>query len=155
MSFTILKLVLGILTLIFVATFIHARVNKTESNEMRLIIQSRSTGSLTVELDAFSGRANPAWKLTRDEENRLAEMVANLPARKKAAELPSGLGYRGIIIRDSKDFNEIVVSIGVVQADRYQWSDADRKVELFLLNTSRPHIESGIYEMIVSQIRSQ
>jgi hypothetical protein len=121
---------------------------------MRLTIQRRSTGNLKIELDAFSGRPNPTWKLNTDEETRLEQMAMNLPTREDATELATGLGYRGIIIRGCKYFDEIIVSMGVVQAGDYQWSDIDKKVELFLLNTSKPHIESGVYEMIISQIRA-
>jgi len=51
---------------------------------------------LTVQviLDIFSGRPNPSWTLSADEERELALRLRGLPPGPAPAEA-SGLGYRG------------------------------------------------------------
>jgi len=52
---------------------------------------------MTVELDVYSGRPNPAWKLTPAESAALAEILKDLPASQTAGA-EGGLGYRGFVL---------------------------------------------------------
>lgn len=52
---------------------------------------------MTVEMDIYSGRPNPAWTLSHEESAALAEMLTDLPASQAPAGEP-GLGYRGFLL---------------------------------------------------------
>lgn len=58
------------------------------------------SADVAVELDAFSGRPNPAWTLSPAEAGELAVRLRALP-RAGASRLPEPvLGYRGFRIRN-------------------------------------------------------
>lgn len=52
---------------------------------------------MEVELDIWSGRPNPTWTLTPEEEAELAKLLQGLKGIEKTAE-PPGLGYRGFVL---------------------------------------------------------
>jgi hypothetical protein len=58
-----------------------------------------------VTLDIYSGRPNPTWQLTEQQEDELAEKLSS--ARTLTAQRPSGvfggLGYRGFLVTRSAD----------------------------------------------------
>lgn len=57
---------------------------------------------LEVELDIFSGRANPRWMLTKKEEQELVDRIAAAPDQVAPASEGTallGLGYRGLVVR--------------------------------------------------------
>jgi hypothetical protein len=54
--------------------------------------------TVDVELDVFSGRTNPRWKLTEKEATELASRLHELPEAGKAASF--GLGYRGFVVHN-------------------------------------------------------
>ena len=61
--------------------------------------------STIVTLDIFSGRPNPVWQLTEQQDSELAEKLTS--ARTLTTQRPSGvfggLGYRGFVISRSVD----------------------------------------------------
>jgi hypothetical protein len=72
-----------------------------------------------VELDVFSGRPNPAWDLSPDEEAELARLIAGLPPSRRSLD-EGGLGYRGFVIRattgaEARMPDEVRVHHGVVR----------------------------------------
>lgn len=50
-----------------------------------------------VDLDVWSGRPNPTWTLTPEEEVELAKHLRDLEGIEKAVE-PPALGYRGFVL---------------------------------------------------------
>jgi hypothetical protein len=56
--------------------------------------------SAQIELDAFSGRPNPRWRLTAAEQSMLQSKLSNLPATSRGAVPEGRLGYRGFYIHD-------------------------------------------------------
>jgi hypothetical protein len=50
-----------------------------------------------VELDIFSGRTNPRWRLDAKIASRLNELHHSLPQTTESPPEPPGLGYRGFI----------------------------------------------------------
>jgi hypothetical protein len=52
---------------------------------------------MEVELDVFSGRPNPTWRLTPGERRELVRRVDRLSSA--AADPTAGLGYRGFVLR--------------------------------------------------------
>lgn len=51
----------------------------------------------TIELDIFSGRANPRWQANADTQRRLVQLEAALSPTREAAPEPPALGYRGFV----------------------------------------------------------
>jgi hypothetical protein len=55
--------------------------------------------NISIELDVFSGRPNPSWKLNPSESGELIKDLSPLPeADKNKTDFFDGLGYRGFII---------------------------------------------------------
>jgi len=52
---------------------------------------------MTVELNVYSGRPNPAWELSENERAELVARLKDLPVA-DAAISDAGLGYRGFVI---------------------------------------------------------
>jgi hypothetical protein len=72
---------------------------------------------MLVILEVFSGRPNPSWTFSADEEQELTRRLQGLPP---SAQSPAegDLGYRGFRIVDNsqpaRSSTEIIVSKGVV-----------------------------------------
>ena len=106
-----------------------------------------------VELDVFSGRPNPAWTLSADDDAALRGRLAALPAA-PAAELHNDLGYRGLVVTLSEAGTPRVVRIqrGHVKADGAQPADrADegRALERWVLETGKDDVEPSVYAIAV------
>jgi len=55
---------------------------------------------LSIELDIYSGRPNPEWKLTPKEEQDLVDRILANPSLMRPIDADTGgLGYRGYIVR--------------------------------------------------------
>ena len=52
---------------------------------------------MKVELDVFSGRPNPTWRLSSEESDELARRLKDLRPLDQAPAEP-GLGYRGFVL---------------------------------------------------------
>lgn len=60
---------------------------------------------IEVELDIFSGRPNPKWVLSEEEEKELLNIILSDPTEISpvyTSEVQFGLGYRGLIVRKIK-----------------------------------------------------
>jgi hypothetical protein len=53
----------------------------------------------------------------------------------------------------SRQFGELVVFDGFVEAADNSWIDEGRSLESFPLGTSRPHVEIAVYESVISQAK--
>lgn len=87
---------------------------------------------MLVELDAFSGRPNPAWELDAASSDAVRQLVARLVAASGRPAEPPGLGYRGFVFTDGTDrsraYKGYVIRPDVVLAD------PSLSVERFLLD---------------------
>lgn len=85
-----------------------------------------------VELDIFSGRPNPRWRLNR-EAATLEALHASLAKSTARAPDPPGLGYRG--------FHYVLGGArwtafgGVIEGPKLRLADPDRSVERFLADS--------------------
>jgi len=68
--------------------------------------------AMTVELEVFSGRPNPAWKLSAEESRAVVEMLKDLPAV-QAVRADSGLGYRGFVLSNPEHMAALPAQIRV------------------------------------------
>ena len=104
---------------------------------------------MRVELDIFSGRANPEWELDPAAALALEDIHGRLlPARRRPPDLP-GLGYRGF--RYSLGGADWRALEGLVAAASRVLADPSRSIERLLASTIpaahaglRPRIEKAI-----------
>ena len=73
---------------------------------------------VSIELDVFSGRPNPAWALEKEEAKHLNDLLQNLPVEQSPVPA-DGLGYRGFIVTidDGSTIQKAHVCAGKVWAD--------------------------------------
>jgi hypothetical protein len=94
------------------------RVDQGEASRALEHLRTRHpSGQCAVTLDAFSGRPNPTWQLSKERSAKLFKRLQRLgPPSADAASPSRGLGYRGVVIECPTDprFAPIRVFCGVV-----------------------------------------
>jgi len=123
---------------------------------------------MIVTVDLFSGRPNPAWRLSDRDRARLLERLSGraLPA---ATEADTILGFRGFIVSASSDDEmpdtmATEVRIGgpmpaqapapephLTALSAFEWAEVSR----FLLNTGRHVLDSDLATSLESLIQTQ
>lgn len=115
---------------------------------------------IQVELMVFSGRANPRWPLTTDEQERVHGLLAQAaPAATQPIE--GQLGYSGFSLtlhtaterRMLRIYNGVIMYSGPAGAAFYQ--DERRGLERLLLETARPHIDPALHQTIRASLPAQ
>ena len=86
---------------------------------------------MLVELDIFSGRPNPVWRLDDRAAGEVRRRLAALsPSPARAAD-PPGLGYRGFTCTDAADTWRAFH--GIVSSRKVALADPGKTIERFLL----------------------
>jgi hypothetical protein len=113
---------------------------------------------IDVELDIFSGMPNPTWVLTASEAGSFDTQLAALP-QTAPRSLAGNLGYRGLIVqmRVGTATQLVRIQTGLVQvsdgtADAYCVDEA-RKLERWLLQTGKPHVNGDILRVAERELR--
>jgi hypothetical protein len=114
-----------------------------------------------ITMDIFSGRSNPTWQLTDEEEKKLNDRVLSLTTmtHQRPSGVVGGLGYRGFAItRHDPAFaatGQVRVHESIVDrgADLPNLVD-NTELEGFLLDTFRGHLEPDVLNHVRSSIRS-
>jgi hypothetical protein len=110
-----------------------------------------------AELDIFSGNPNPVWILSGADGVLFLKKLAMLP-RASARELHDNLGYRGFIVKVINETGESLVRISLVRIQNgtvqisqnnttVYYSDQDRHLERWLLNSGKPALSSDLFKM--------
>lgn len=107
---------------------------------------------MLVELDVFSGRANPRWRLDADQEQRVRALQRGLPEREDPVPEPPGLGYRGF--RYTLDGVPWRVWNGTVAGRGRGLEDPGRTVERLLLELVPPEY-ADLRERIAGELRRE
>lgn len=109
-----------------------------------------------IELDIFSGNPNPTWILSEAEATLFRQQLATL-SEASPRELSGNLGYRGFIVQLTNGTEQRIVRVqnGIVQisqdsTDLY-YSDQNRSLERWLLDSGRASLRSDLFEMVKSQ----
>jgi hypothetical protein len=121
---------------------------------------SDSKAEIIVQIDLYSGRPNPRWRL---DEGQSAQLIRRLDAMPEVGhgELAQGLGYRGVIVtmQDSASGRPMTmtVSAGTVLQRFYDgtelWRrDVGRHFENWLIDTGRSHLDPTVYEYTKRQL---
>ncbi|HYF64778.1 MAG TPA: hypothetical protein VD886_18270, partial [Herpetosiphonaceae bacterium] len=112
---------------------------------------------IQVEMMVFSGRPNPGWTLSADEQERVRGLLA-VAAPRTAKPIEGRLGYSGFNLRLQTATGQIAVWIydGVMMAADSVgvtfYQDDRRGLERLLLETSQPHIDPALYQSISDTI---
>src|SRR5947209_9861453 len=108
-----------------------------------------------VTLNVFSGRPNPTWLLSDDDERALTERLNGLqkPTERRPSGIYGGLGYRGVSI--ARDFNHplgplaVTIHEGVVdrQLAGHDLID-DTHIDSWLLKSMPTHLAPGVLDHV-------
>jgi hypothetical protein len=114
-----------------------------------------------AEFDLFSGRPNPRWELTAEEDRELRKRLSALPEATQGA-ISESLGYRGIVVTAPNGAKtgivRITISAGVVLVEkpdgtRQYFADRDRALERWVFETSRGRVDPEVYSVVEQQMR--
>ena len=111
-----------------------------------------------VEVDIYSGLPNPRFVLGAAQAAELERRIAALPPPLANTGPRTGLGYRGVLVRDTGPFVDLVISAGTVtMRDRSghvtQKSDPRRELERWLIEAGAGHLQQGELEAIREELR--
>lgn len=96
---------------------------------------------MLVEIDIFSGRPNPRWRLSEMESTKLTGLIENLDHAPSSPSLNApGLGFRGFRLRDDAGRSWWAYG-GFVESSGGWRVDSERLVERFLLDHLPPEYE--------------
>ena len=133
-----------------------------------LLVSCKSTAQthtrevpLQIELDAFSGRPNPNWRLTADQVVEFLKKFHALKAAPGVHSAPNNLGYRGFVVTANDEtvggYDELRVYHGLVFASRGDrtetFIDSERSMEHSLFDSSQDHVPESILQYIQSEIQ--
>lgn len=111
-----------------------------------------------VELDIFSGRPNPTWKLAGEETSQFLGLLRELPSA-EPGWFDAGLGYRGFAVSfQDPQGRETRVQIfkGIVKQSMGEsseyFADKDRKLERWVLKTGSSRLSPDLYEMVAKEL---
>lgn len=110
-----------------------------------------------VELDIFSGNPNPTWILAPEEGVLLLQRLTTLP-QAPAKDLSTHLGYRGFVVQVVQGTDQRLVHIqnGTVQIlvgdMKVNYSDRNRNLERWLLNSGKPALKSDLFKMVENEL---
>lgn len=111
---------------------------------------------MQIELDAFSGRPNPRWNLSGEQQAEFLKRLHALKTSPSASSTANGLGYRGFLVRQngkSDDaFDEMRIYRGTVVVLRGDHSetlaDSGRELERWLLASAQGHVEDSVLQYV-------
>ena len=114
---------------------------------------------MEVEVDLYSGRSNPRWRLDPTLTAELLARVAALPALSGRAQAREHLGYRGLEISgdQSESVAKILVSEGVViiqgtSGDTSTRGDWNRGLERWLIETGTQTLDPALLTVLRQDI---
>jgi len=108
-------------------------------------------------LDVFSGRPNPHWQLSPEQERELRQRVDSLPPGTSQLPQPAGLGYRGVVVHDpaAPTAEEgLRVFGGIACRNGELLHDPDRALERWLLSTAPPDLPGSVRDAVARAIGS-
>jgi hypothetical protein len=125
-----------------------------------IVLANDEISDIQVEAIVFSGRANPRWSLTAQEQARVHDLLVQA-APGEGQTVEGQLGYTGFNLTFQTTTERIMLWVydGVIRYDDSKrvafYQDDRRGLERFLLETSQPHIDPIVYEMIRESLPTQ
>lgn len=113
-----------------------------------------------VTLNIFSGRPNPTWTLSTKNANQLVTKISELPKSNSTSSI-DGLGYNGFQIefthsasRKSSITSNKGLVVYNVNGTNYYFTDSQRLVEKFLLESGKSTLNSQLYQTVKAEIET-
>jgi len=125
-----------------------------------IVLTNDEISDIQVETIIFSGRANPRWSLTAQEQARVHDLLVQA-APGPAQTIEGQLGYTGfnLTFQTATERIKLWVYDGVIRYDDSKrvafYQDDRRGLERFLMETSRPHIDPALHETIREALPGQ
>jgi len=121
-----------------------------------LAVEKETMGYARVSVDLFSGRENPSWTLSPEDELAVRRILKELHETNRRLPEP-GLGYRGFMVmwadgartRVYKDMVELTEGARTVL-----YEDSGRTLEQELLAGAKSHLTPELYKLLESQVQS-
>lgn len=119
---------------------------------------------MEVELDAFSGRPNPRWRLLPHQAREFTSKLHRLPQQhRQPASTEQGLGFRGFIVTGTSEelgsYDEVVVTSSSIHARSesvsHNFEDQDRTLEQWLLEIMRGRVDEALYRYVLGEAESR
>jgi hypothetical protein len=116
-----------------------------------LKLDATTDAKIVVELDIFSGRPNPEWRLAPAAGTRLLDLLRAANTTTTPAAAP-GLGYRGLTLRIGRN-DTIRVGHGIIEAGGVSYRDDGRAVEAFLLQSMPDDLKAQFDSVLPRSLR--
>ena len=105
---------------------------------------------VTVEVDVFSGRPNPAWTMSPSDARATVRMLNQLPGGAPGV-VEDRLGYRGTIIR-TKNAEWRLFRGRAFEVGKRVWRlDVDRRMERVALTSGKSFLDMATYKMVLEE----
>ncbi|HOG46532.1 MAG TPA: hypothetical protein PLJ35_09055 [Anaerolineae bacterium] len=126
-----------------------------------------------VEMDVFDDRPDPTWELSPEQTDQViaAMFSGGSPAAGEPSRCPSASGYRGFVVTwigDARYLSGGPESLRVCggrieargrigakapgPAEPEIVQDLDHRLEYYLLETARPHVDAALYDAVRQEI---
>ncbi len=97
--------------------------------------------SAEVELDVFSGRTNPSWRLGQDQAKALMREISALPPASGQTSRIPGLGFRGFVVTFRGSWSSVFRVFHTDVSDGHAVRlDSGRRVESLLQSSAPPDV---------------
>lgn len=106
-----------------------------------------------VELDIFSGKPNPSWKLSTEQVEFLQTSLKSLDEVSEKQPIAPDLGYRGFVVTLN---NNVRIDIygGTITIHKKVFLDRGRMLERWLVRTSDQRISEALKQVVLKEIDS-
>lgn len=106
-------------------------------------------------LHIYSGRKNPSWLLSDDDQDELVSRIQCLePLKVKLLRRPDELGYGGIeLVDDDSTQPKVFVHRGFVRVGDSDFIDEDLELEYWLLERAKRFIEKPAVEFLLKELK--
>ena len=118
----------------------------------------------TVTLNIYSGRSFPAWKLTDLQVLDFYNYLEKMPSLKKDYDVHEiGLGYRGFIVEEKLDINNIIKRFEIykgrckiiINGNVTELEDPHYTLERFLLSTIHNRLDKNLIQFLNKEINNR
>ena len=154
-----MKQFLGLLlaSLLLTCTAVRSAQNVAQPTRTDNNVEEQQQARVT--LNIFSGRKNPTWLLSKEQADKLASIIKELPTVNSTRSF-DGLGYRGFRVTFPSTMlgkpTEITVYKGKVRysdgCSVKQLADKDRRIERLLLKSGSSHVDAEVYKTVEREI---
>ena len=115
---------------------------------------------MLVELQIFSGRRNPSWRMDAAERSLFLTLLATIRDVATSRVIPEHLGYRGLVVtcesNEPGHFTCIHIYHTIVTEEcgneMKHYRDMEKKMEEHLLEAARNHLEPDLWYKLKGKI---